>query len=106
LRPGWNRRSLFGAHQYRIEESHMKIYAGNLPHATTETELKAAFAAHGTVDSCHLITDRDTGAPRGFGFIEMKDAEASAAIAALNGSDMGGRTIKVNEAKPKEGGRF
>jgi RNA recognition motif-containing protein len=80
----------------------MKIYAGNLAHATTEDELRAAFAAHGDVATARLATDRETGEPKGFGFVEMTDdAKAVAAIAALDGSSLGGRTIRVNEAKPK-----
>jgi RNA recognition motif-containing protein len=80
----------------------MKIYAGNLAPATTETELNAAFAAHGAVASARVISDKDTGKPKGFGFVEMNDdTEAGAAITALNGSQLGGQEIKVNEAKPK-----
>jgi RNA recognition motif-containing protein len=79
------------------------LYVGNLPYTATEQELAAKFAAHGTVESCKLITDRDTGQSKGFGFVEMsRDSEASAAIAALNGQDYGGRPMKVNEAKPQE----
>ena len=80
-----------------------KLYVGNLPYSATEQELTAKFAAHGTVESCKLITDRDTGQSKGFGFVEMsRDSEASAAIGALNGQDYGGRPMKVNEAKPQE----
>jgi RNA recognition motif-containing protein len=80
-----------------------KLYVGNLPYSATEQELSAKFAAHGTVESCKLITDRDTGQSKGFGFVEMsRDSEASAAIQALNGQDYGGRPMKVNEAKPQE----
>lgn len=80
----------------------MKIYAGNLAPATTDDELKTAFAAHGTVESARLATDKESGKPKGFGFIEMGvDAEAQAAIAALDGSQLGGNTIKVNESKPR-----
>jgi RNA recognition motif-containing protein len=80
----------------------MKIYAGNLAAATTETELNGAFAAHGTVATCRMATDKVTGARKGFGFVEMvNDKEANAAITALNGSDLGGNTIKVNESRPK-----
>jgi cold-inducible RNA-binding protein len=97
LRPG------IGAHQYRIEEiSAMKIYAGNLATTTTETELRDAFAAHGAVESSHLATDKVSGRPKGFGFVEMgDDIEAKAAIAALDGSQLGGNAIKVNESKPR-----
>lgn len=84
------------------------LYVGNLPHATTEAELRNLFEAHGAVDKVSLVTDRDTGRSRGFAFVEMTDAgEAEKAIAALNGSDLGGRTLKINEAKPKSpGGGF
>ncbi len=79
-----------------------KLYVGNLPFSATEESLGAKFAAHGTVESVKLIADRDTGRSKGFGFVEMSsDAEANAAIAALNGTDFDGRTIKVNEAKPQ-----
>lgn len=78
------------------------LYVGNLPHSTTETDLRNAFAIYGPVDSVNIITDRDTGRARGFAFVEMADAgSAEKAIAALNGSDLGGRTIQVNEARPK-----
>ncbi len=80
----------------------MKIYAGNLATTTTETELNGAFSAHGTVETCRLATDKVTGERKGFGFVEMLDAkEAGAAISALNGSELGGNTIKVNESHPK-----
>jgi cold-inducible RNA-binding protein len=78
------------------------LYVGNLPHSTTEGDLRSAFAVDGAVDSVSIITDRDTGQARGFGFVEMTVADAAEkAIAGLNGSDLGGRTIQVNEAKPK-----
>jgi cold-inducible RNA-binding protein len=78
------------------------LYVGNLPHSTTEGDLRSAFAIYGPVDSVNIITDRDTGRARGFGFVEMADTDAAEkAIAGLNGSDLGGRTIQVNEAKPK-----
>ncbi len=77
-----------------------KLYVGNLPHSATEQDLSDKFAACGTVDSVKLITDRDTGQSRGFGFIEMaSEAEAQAAIDSLNGSDYDGQPMKVNEAK-------
>ena len=86
------------------------LYVGNLPHATTEAELRSLFEAHGAVEKVSMVTDRDTGRSRGFAFVEMTDAgEAEKAIAALNGSDLGGRTLKINEAKPKSdrpGGGF
>ena len=78
-----------------------KIYVGNLPFSATEDEVRQLFSQYGTVASVALITDRDTGAPRGFGFVEM-DEGASEAISALNNHEMGGRNLKVNEAKPRE----
>ena len=81
------------------------LYVGNLPHSTTEAELRNVFGAHGAVEKITLVTDRDTGRSRGFGFVEMTNAsEADKAIAALNGTDLGGRTLTVNEAKPKSAG--
>lgn len=78
------------------------LYIGNLPHSTTESELRNLFETHGAVEKITLVTDRDTGRSRGFGFVEMSSAsEADKAIAALNGSDLGGRTLTINEAKPK-----
>ena len=79
-----------------------KIYVGNLPYEATEAELEKLFGEHGEVLSVALPTDRDTGRPRGFGFIEMESSEASKAIAATNGKDFGGRTLNVSEAKPRE----
>jgi cold-inducible RNA-binding protein len=82
-----------------------KLYVGNLPYSATEQSLRAAFAASGTVDSVSLITDRDSGQSKGFGFVEMStDAEAQAATQAMNGQTLDGRQIKVNEAKPKGSG--
>jgi RNA recognition motif-containing protein len=82
-----------------------KLYVGNLPYSATETSLRNAFAASGTVDSVNLITDRDTGQSKGFGFIEMSsDREAQAAIQTMNGAMLDGRQIKVSEAKPKGSG--
>ena len=78
------------------------LYVGNLPHSTTETELRKAFEPHGTIEKITLVTDRDTGRSRGFAFVEMADAsEADKAMAALNGSELGGRTLAINEARPK-----
>jgi RNA recognition motif-containing protein len=78
------------------------LYVGNLPHSTTESELRSAFEAHGAVDKVSIVTDRETGRARGFAFVEMTNAsEADKAIAALNGTDLGGRTLTINEAKPK-----
>jgi cold-inducible RNA-binding protein len=84
-----------------------KIYVGNLPFTADEAAVRALFEAHGTVESVSLINDRETGRPRGFGFVEMPSADAARAIQNLNGKDMGGRPLKVNEAqdKPKGGGR-
>jgi len=76
------------------------IYVGNLPFAATTDEVQALFMPHGTVTSVHLITDRETGRPRGFGFVEMENG-VEEAIAALDDSQMGGRTLKVSEARPK-----
>lgn len=88
-----------------------KIYVGGLPYSTTEQQLSDLFAAHGNVQSARIITDKFTGQSRGFGFVEMStDEEAKAAIAALNGTQLGGRTLTVNEARPQEprsgGGRM
>jgi RNA recognition motif-containing protein len=83
----------------------MKLYVGNLSFSTTEETLQAEFGAHGQVDEVAVITDRDTGRPRGFAFVSMQnDAEARAAIEALNGTEIDGRTITVNEARPKSNG--
>jgi cold-inducible RNA-binding protein len=82
-----------------------KLYVGNLPYSATEQSLREAFAASGTVDSVSLITDRDSGQSKGFGFVEMAtDQEAQAATQAMNGQTLDGRQIKVNEAKPKGSG--
>ncbi len=80
-----------------------KIYVGNLTYGVTDSELEQLFAAHGTVQSAQVIMDRDTGRSKGFGFVEMgSDQEAQAAIAAMNGKDVNGRNLTVNEAKPRE----
>lgn len=80
-----------------------KIYVGGLPYAATEEQLSDLFAAHGSVESARVITDKFTGQSRGFGFVEMASAEeAQKAISALNGTEMGGRTLTVNEARPQE----
>jgi RNA recognition motif-containing protein len=83
-----------------------KLYVGNLAYGVTDSDLQQMFAAHGTVQSAQVIMDRDTGRSKGFGFVEMgSDQEAQAAIAALNGAEKDGRTLTVNEARPKtEGG--
>lgn len=81
----------------------MNIYVGNLPYSTTEDDLRAAFESHGEVTSCNIIIDKFSGRSKGFGFVEMSDdSAASAAIEALDGSEMGGRTLKVNQARPRE----
>ena len=83
-----------------------KIYVGNLSFSTSDADLQGLFSPHGNVVSVQVIMDRDTGQSKGFGFVEMgSDQEASAAIAALDGKDLGGRALKVNEAKPKENRR-
>lgn len=81
-----------------------KLYVGNLPFTTTEDAVRDLFAQHGEVLSVALINDRETGRPRGFGFVEMDDSAASAAVDALNGQDFGGRALKVNEARERSGG--
>jgi len=80
-----------------------KLYVGNLSYDISDTELKEIFAAHGTVRSAQVIADRDTGRSKGFGFVEMSsDQEAQNAITALNGKEIGGRALTVNEARPRE----
>lgn len=80
-----------------------KIYVGNLTFDVTDSELRELFSPHGAVQSAQVVTDRDTGRSRGFGFVEMSEG-ADAAIAALNGQDFKGRNLTVNEAKPRESG--
>jgi len=83
----------------------MKLYVGNLSFDTSESQLRDMFAEHGEVTSAALVMDRDTGRPRGFGFVEFADAaHARAAINALNGQEVDGRSLTVNEAKPRGGG--
>lgn len=83
----------------------MKLYVGNLSFNTSESQLREMFAAHGDVASAALVMDRDTGRPRGFGFVEFNNAEhARAAMAALSGKNVDGRDLTVNEAKPRERG--
>ncbi|PYT30218.1 MAG: RNA-binding protein [Acidobacteria bacterium] len=78
------------------------IFVGNLSFGATEQDLRSLFEAYGAVERVNLVTDRDSGQPRGFAFVEMtNDAEAEKAIAGLNGTDLGGRAINVNEARPK-----
>jgi RNA recognition motif-containing protein len=88
----------------RETELTKKLYVGNLPFSTTEAELREVFGQHGTVESINLITDRETGRPRGFAFIEMDASGADAARAALDGKDLGGRNIRVDEAHDRRGG--
>jgi cold-inducible RNA-binding protein len=79
-----------------------KLFVGNIPHSTTEAELRALFEPHGAIEQVSIVTERDTGRSRGFAFVEMKDsAEAEKAIAALNGTELGGRALNINEARPK-----
>ena len=79
-----------------------QIYVGNLPYRSSEDEVRDLFAQYGEVSSVKLITDRETGRPRGFGFVEMEDNEALAAIEALDGQEFDSRVLKVNEARPRE----
>jgi cold-inducible RNA-binding protein len=80
-----------------------KLYVGNLSYDTTSSDLEQLCASHGTVQSAEIISDRETGRSKGFGFVQMgSDQEAQAAIAALNGQEVGGRALTVNEAKPRE----
>ncbi len=84
----------------------MKIYVGNLPYRITEQELRSAFESHGEVESVTLVTDKHTGQSKGFGFVEMPVQEdAESAIKALDGSALGGRNIRVNQARPKSEAR-
>ena len=86
----------------------MKLYVGNLAYQVTDADLKSTFEAYGTVDSANVIMDRDSGRSKGFGFVEMSDgSEAKAAMAGLDGKEVGNRAMKVNEARPREdrGGR-
>jgi RNA recognition motif-containing protein len=85
------------------------IYVGNLPFNATEQDVRALFEPHGAVESVKLINDRETGKPRGFGFVDMAQADAQTAIQALNGQQLGGRPLRVNEAqerpqRPRQGG--
>ncbi len=77
------------------------IYVGNLPFSATESEVRSLFEQYGTVHSAKVITDRETGRSRGFGFVEMDETEAQQAIEATNGMEMGGRPLRVNEARPR-----
>ncbi|MEJ2309729.1 MAG: RNA-binding protein [Gammaproteobacteria bacterium] len=81
----------------------MNIYVGNLPYSVSNDDLESMFSAHGEVSSARVIMDRDTGRSKGFGFVEMpNNDEAEAAIEALNNTDAGGRSLRVNEARPRE----
>ena len=80
----------------------MKIYAGNLGYSVNDSTLRELFAPFGNVDSARVITDRDSGSSKGFGFVEMADADAQKAMGALNGREVDGRALRVNEAKPQE----
>ncbi len=81
----------------------MNIYIGNISYETSEEDLRTAFGAYGEVDSAKIITDRDTGRSKGFAFVEMPDqGNGEAAVEGLNGQDMGGRALRVNEARPRE----
>ena len=80
----------------------MKLYVGNLYYNTTDSTLNDLFAPYGQVESARVITDRDTGSSKGFGFVEMSNSDAQKAMGALNGREIDGRAIRVNEAKPQE----
>jgi len=81
-----------------------KLYVGNLPFTATDESVRVLFAGHGTVEKLSLINDRDSGRPRGFGFVEMSNADAARAMQALNGTDFGGRSLRVSEAQERSGG--
>ena len=81
-----------------------KLYVGNLPFSATEDEVRELFSRHGSVNSVALINDRETGRPRGFGFVEMDDQGANSAISALDGKDFGGRSLRVSEAQDRRSG--
>jgi hypothetical protein len=100
---GWH--SCYPIVSYAVGILHMtKMYVGNLPFSMDESAVRALFEKHGAVQSVALINDRDTGRPRGFGFVEMASADAARAMAALNGHDVDGRALKVNEAQERTGG--
>lgn len=79
------------------------IYVGNLPFSASEDQIRQLFEQYGKVQSVKLVSDRDTGRPRGFGFVEMEGADADTAIAALNGQQFGGRSLRINEARERAG---
>lgn len=87
------------SHEYSLVT---KLYVGNLPFTATDDSVRTLFSQHGTVETVALINDRETGRPRGFGFVEMSNADASRAMQALNGTDFEGRTLRVNEAQDRE----
>jgi RNA recognition motif-containing protein len=93
--------TLASFHLYFREIFMTKLYIGNLPFTATEDAVRNLFAPHGAVENLSLINDRDTGRPRGFGFLEMSSADASRAMQALNGKDFDGRALKINEAQDK-----
>jgi RNA recognition motif-containing protein len=79
-----------------------KLFVGNIPHSTTEADLRSLFEPHGAIEQVSIVTERETGRSRGFAFVEMTDSgQAEKAIAALNGTDFGGRALNINEARPK-----
>src|SRR5262245_42544192 len=86
----------------RSERKFMKLYVGNLPYSVNDAALQALFEPFGTIESARVISDRDSGTSKGFGFVEMSNADAQKAMSALNGREHDGRTLKVNEAKPQE----
>lgn len=101
--PGRQLLSFGGKGEMQFQSRQMNIYVGNLPFPTTEDDLRQAFEEFGAVDSATIIKDRFTGKSRGFGFVEMPEqSEAEAAINNLNGEDFGGRTLTVNEARPRD----
>jgi RNA recognition motif-containing protein len=87
---------------FEVIDLSKNIYVGNLPWSTTDNDLRDLFSQYGEVSSAHVIEDRETGRSRGFGFVEMDEEGARKSIQALNGSDMQGRSLKVNEAQPRE----
>jgi hypothetical protein len=89
-------------HLFREYSAVTKLYVGNLPFTVTDEAVRTLFSTHGTVDKVSLITDRDTGRPRGFGFVEMSNADASRAMQALNGTDFEGRPLRVSEAQDRQ----
>jgi RNA recognition motif-containing protein len=92
-------------HAVKDSKLSKKLYVGNIPFTVTENDLRDVFERHGAVASVNVITDRETGRPRGFAFVEMDDASAAEeAMRALDGSDLGGRTLRVNEAQDRRGG--